>query len=145
MFFIWIVLFLSVVSDQLSKFFAKNMDNEIILIDNFFKIKLLENSGIAFGIPFSGWIQKIFSLILLIVAIYFIVYHVDKKSVIVQITIGLFLGGAIGNLIDRFFRDGKVIDFISFGFFPSFNIADICLSISVIIFFIFNKKFVKIE
>ena len=48
-----------------------------------------------------------------------------------QYLFALFLGGVIGNLIDRAFR-GYVIDFISFKFWPAFNIADACISIAVI-------------
>ena len=49
-----------------------------------------------------------------------------------QIALGLLLGGTIGNLIDRIFL-GHVIDFIDFGFWPAFNIADSAISIAIIL------------
>ena len=52
--------------------------------------------------------------------------------------IGLVLGGAVGNLLDRIFRgdgflNGKVIDFIDFDFFPTFNAADSAITIGAIL------------
>lgn len=52
--------------------------------------------------------------------------------------LGLVLGGAVGNLIDRLFRgdgflDGGVVDFIDFSFFATFNVADACVTIGVIL------------
>ncbi|GAF88347.1 unnamed protein product, partial [marine sediment metagenome] len=47
--------------------------------------------------------------------------------------LGLVLGGTVGNLIDRL-RFGYVTDFIDFGFWPAFNIADSAIVIGVIIF-----------
>ena len=49
--------------------------------------------------------------------------------------LGLILGGALGNLADRFFRDlhGAVVDFVDFHFFPSFNVADSCITIGCIL------------
>ena len=54
------------------------------------------------------------------------------------VAIGLVLGGAVGNLLDRVFRgdgwlDGKVIDFIDFNFFPTFNVADSAITIGAIL------------
>ena len=49
--------------------------------------------------------------------------------------LGLILGGALGNLADRFFRDlhGGVVDFVDFHFFPSFNVADSCITVGCIL------------
>ncbi len=49
--------------------------------------------------------------------------------------LGLILGGALGNLADRFFRDqhGAVVDFVDFHFFPSFNVADSCITVGCIL------------
>jgi signal peptidase II len=50
------------------------------------------------------------------------------------VALGLVMGGALGNLIDRVFRgsgllDGAVIDWVDFSFFPAFNVADSAISI----------------
>lgn len=49
--------------------------------------------------------------------------------------LGLILGGALGNLSDRFFRDthGGVVDFVDFHFWPSFNVADACITVGCIL------------
>lgn len=49
--------------------------------------------------------------------------------------LGLILGGALGNLADRFFRDthGGVVDFVDFHFFPSFNVADSCITVGCVL------------
>ncbi len=49
--------------------------------------------------------------------------------------LGLILGGALGNLADRFFRDlhGGVVDYVDFHFFPSFNVADSCITVGCIL------------
>ncbi len=49
--------------------------------------------------------------------------------------LGLILGGALGNLSDRFFRGqhGAVVDYVDFHFFPSFNVADSCITVGCIL------------
>ena len=51
------------------------------------------------------------------------------------VALGLLLGGAIGNLSDRLFRDhgGAVIDFVDFGWWPVFNVADSALVVGAIL------------
>jgi signal peptidase II len=50
------------------------------------------------------------------------------------VAVGLIVGGAMGNIVDRLFREdawlhGRVVDFIDFQWFPIFNIADICVNV----------------
>jgi len=77
----------------------------------------LENSGAAFGIlqEFGG----IFTILALIVAIVIILYfpQIPRQDKFLRIALGLQLGGALGNLIDRL-SQGYVTDFISVGSFP---------------------------
>ena len=51
------------------------------------------------------------------------------------VILGLILGGALGNLCDRFFRGehGAVVDYVDFHFFPSFNVADSCITVGCIL------------
>lgn len=90
------------------------------------------NTGAAFGLfPEGGFF---FTLIAIAVVIAILVYHrnLPQNHRLVQLSLGLQLGGAIGNLLDRL-RYGKVIDFIDFHFWPVFNVADSSLFIGVII------------
>ena len=104
-------------------------------------LSLLRNSGAAFS--FGSSITWIFPVITLVV-IGWITYMATRlRSVPWGIALGLVLGGALGNLIDRLFRapgpfHGHVVDMISlFGpyaeYFAVFNIADSCLSVGVVL------------
>jgi len=110
------------------------------VIGNFFKITFIENEGIAFGL-FSDWnhpLKALFLLVLSIIALVFIlhVYHRSRKTFLVQLSFGLILGGAFGNIYDRLIYR-RVVDFFNFGIgearFPFFNIADSSITIGVIL------------
>ena len=92
--------------------------------------------------------QSLILSIVSVIAVIFILFvfkSINNPSLLIRITFGLQIGGAFGNLIDRF-RLGYVTDFIDFGWWPIFNIADssIVVGITIMIFyFLFtneNKK-----
>ncbi len=91
-----------------------------------------KNSGAAFGMlqGFGG----VFTILAIIVALVIIYYfpQIPSHDKMLKIALGLQLGGALGNLIDRL-TQGYVTDFISVGSFPVFNIADSSITIGVII------------
>ena len=81
------------------------------------------NSGSAFGL-FSG--QTPILILASVLAIGFLVYFYRAQVLpipLLRVAIGLLLGGAFGNLIDRL-RAGTVVDFIDLGWWPIFNLAD---------------------
>ncbi|MBQ4263667.1 MAG: signal peptidase II [Bacilli bacterium] len=136
--YIYIILFIiSLIGlDQLSKYlivinFQNNEHYEII--NNFFELRYITNTGAAFGM-FNGntFILGIISLFLVFYIIREIKLNIKNKLELYSLL--LILSGALGNLIDRFFR-GYVVDFISFKIFnkqmPIFNIADIFITIGV--------------
>ena len=90
------------------------------------------NTGIVFGL-FQD-IHKLFSLLpaLISAAIIFYFPRVPKEDRLIRFSMLLYLGGGIGNLIDRL-TQGYVTDFVSVGNFPVFNVADACISIGVVI------------
>ena len=104
----------------------------VIIIDRITKtlaVKYLDyttNTGAAFGILKDQ--QWLFILVAVAVSIA-LLYCIPKYK---YPELGLLLGGALGNLIDRVIY-GHVIDFIDLGFWPSFNVADSSNTISVII------------
>ncbi len=71
-------------------------------------------------------------IIAVIVIAGIIIFHnqLPTENIWVRISLGLQLGGAMGNLIDRIFR-GYVVDFVDIGFWPIFNIADLSIVIGV--------------
>lgn len=88
------------------------------------------NAGIAFGIDIPAWILAILIPLALI-----LIMHLAWKmrhQKIPAISFGLILGGAFGNIIDRL-GDGYVTDFIQIGWWPTFNIADSCITIGVLL------------
>jgi signal peptidase II len=104
-------------------------------------LSLLRNSGAAFS--FGSDYTWIFPLITLVVVGWIGFMASRLRSVPWALALGLVLGGALGNLIDRLFRapaflHGHVVDMISlFGpygeYFAVFNLADSCLSVGVVL------------
>lgn len=113
------------------------------IIHGFISFIYVHNSGAAWGI-FSG--RPIFLIIISIIVIaLFIAFYVlrlrkfkDKISLWLSVSLGFIAGGCFGNLIDRI-AFGFVRDFINFDFmnFPVFNVADICLTVGIILLFIY--------
>jgi signal peptidase II len=88
-----------------------------------FRITHVSNTGAAFGIFPSG--SALFTIVAILVSIFVIIYsfRLPAHNARYRIALGLMLGGAIGNLIDRF-RIGHVTDFIDIGPVPVWNVAD---------------------
>lgn len=93
------------------------------------------NTGVAFGM-LQG-MNPVFIILAFVVAGMIVFYYPKllKEDLLLKLALMLELGGAIGNLVDRI-RFGHVIDFISVGNFPVFNVADSCITIGVIILLI---------
>lgn len=89
-----------------------------------------ENTGAAFGMFQSGGL--IFAVIAVIVSIVIVYYtaRLPEGQWWIRLTLGLQLGGALGNLVDRVAR-GPVTDFVSVGSFAIFNVADASISVGV--------------
>ena len=89
------------------------------------------NTGAAFGM-FQGysWVFTILAFVVAGLILYY--YHqVHDEDWWLKLAMGLQLGGALGNVVDRLMFDGKVTDFISVGSFPVFNVADASISVGV--------------
>jgi signal peptidase II len=90
------------------------------------------NSGAAFGMFQSGGMVFTVLAFIVIGAIFYYYPHVEQEDWTLKLAMGLQMGGAAGNLIDRLIK-GKVTDFISIGTFPVFNIADASITIGVFV------------
>jgi signal peptidase II len=93
-----------------------------------FRITHVTNTGAAFGL-FRGW-GDFFTIVAAVVIVAIIVYYrqLPGGQRLMRVALGLQLGGAIGNLVDRL-RQGFVVDFIDLNFWPLhewpvFNLAD---------------------
>ncbi|MFD0960286.1 signal peptidase II [Paenibacillus chungangensis] len=136
-YFYWISL-LVLALDFITKLIVKtkmNIDDEISIIGNFFLITSHRNRGAAFGILQE---QRTFFIIVTVIIVIGLIWYIQmmRKSAkpVLMIGLGLVLGGAVGNFIDRV-RFGEVVDFFKFNFgsytFPIFNIADSAIVIGV--------------
>lgn len=93
-------------------------------IEALFRITRVSNTGMSFGLFPSG--SPIFAWAAVIVALAIILYNyrLSPEPRWLRVALGLQLGGALGNLIDRL-RIGHVTDFLDFGPWPVFNLADL--------------------
>jgi signal peptidase II len=91
------------------------------------------NSGAAFGM-FQGY-SWIFAALAFVVSGLIIYYYpqVDARDWWLKLAMGMQMGGALGNVIDRIRFNGSVTDFISVGTFPVFNVADSSISVGVVV------------
>lgn len=104
----------------------------IAVFPDIFHITLVRNFGSAFGL-FKNY-GHIFTAVS-ILAIFFIAAYIARHKRIdkfLSLALGLILGGAAGNLIDRAFF-GYVIDFLDFRIWPVFNIADSSITVGAFI------------
>ncbi|MAG60266.1 signal peptidase II [archaeon] len=125
-----------IILDQLSKHFVETTKPFINFL--FFSIQYSTNTGAGFGIlQNQSFILGLISLLAAIVVIYY--YPSLPRTKIYSLLAGLFLAGIIGNGIDRLTKQ-YVVDFIATTFWPSFNVADSAITVSVIIFIILSIK-----
>jgi len=116
-----IIVTIVLILDKITKWLIKQnyyIGESHKVLGNFFKITFIENKGIAFGL-FASWdnpIKSILLFLLSIIALAFIIkiYVTSEKTFLMQLSFGLILGGAIGNIFDRVVF-GKVVDFLNFG------------------------------
>lgn len=115
----FIVAFFTLVIDQNLKYIARN----------FYPSSTTTNTGAAFGILQNQNVLLILVGLIVILVILVILFK-TRISLTQQYGLGLLLGGASGNVLDRMIF-GHVFDFIDLSLWPSFNIADAANVISV--------------
>jgi signal peptidase II len=132
------------IADQISKHWARTSlvlgvpYDPIPWLRPIFSFTLVTNEGAAFGLfpqlkPIYPWIY-----VMVIAFILFTYRRLAADNRLIQISLGMQLGGAAGNLADRLLRGGEVSDFIDLNFWPLhdwpvFNIADSSLVVGVCI------------
>lgn len=124
---------LAVVADQVTKWLAlTRLDDGPFDVVWTLRLRLAFNSGMAFGTG-QGWgpVIAVASFVVVVILARSMWRH---RSGVTAVALGLLVGGASGNLIDRIVRSpgpfrGSVVDFIDFGWFPVFNVADIAINV----------------
>lgn len=94
------------------------------------RIRYVTNTGAAFGILQDQTVFLVIMAFIGLCAIYLYYRYPPFEHGIVPVAIGMMLGGASGNLIDRI-RFERVTDFIDFRFWPAFNVADSSITIGI--------------
>ena len=116
--------------DLATKIWAVNnlsFKSNIKVIGEFFQLTLVRNPGAAFSFATGATIfLSLFSLVVMVVVLYYAPKITSRGWAVV---LGLVLGGILGNMVDRIFREpgvlrGHVIDWLQLPNFPVFNIAD---------------------
>ena len=131
----WILLIVALIIILLDQWSKSLVESKLALytyyapfpaLENIFRISHVTNTGVAFGLFPDG--NLIFTLVALIVSIVIIVYNfmLAPGHRLLRLALGLQLGGALGNLIDRL-QQGYVTDFMDFGPWPVWNIADLAV------------------
>ncbi|HIH38127.1 signal peptidase II [Candidatus Woesearchaeota archaeon] len=143
----WILAFIIIILDQITKFFALKLGSVVKLIGPL-QLNLAMNTGTLFSL-FSG--NNLIFIILSIVIICAIICYREKIDSCLQPYFGLVLGGGLGNLIDRL-HVGQVIDFIDLNIWsgmvhnsyitiwPIFNVADMAISIGIVMIIYLTLK-----
>lgn len=120
----------------------------IRLIDGFLKLRVDRNPGAAFS--FAPGLTIVFSLIAITVVVVILRSSRRIRSVPWAITLGLLLGGATGNLIDRIFRApgvfrGWVVDWIQVPHWPVFNLADSAIVCGGILAVLLSARGIRLD
>ena len=110
-------------------------------ISQYFNIVHYQNSGAAFGLLRGG--AGFFVVVAVVVAIIIVMYsrYLPQENWLMRLALGLMLGGALGNLVDRLTQDGHVTDYLLFSLpvgsrsyqWPAFNVADTSIVVGTIL------------
>ena len=146
--FFWIALVV-VALDQLTKFIIKSTLalGESFPVSGFFQFTHVHNTGAAFSIFRDHTFLLAICSMIGVVILLFLVFYLSKRveflsSLPAKISLGLIMGGTLGNLIDRL-SYGYVIDFIDFSFFATFNVADSAITVGAILLALSYIRLVK--
>jgi signal peptidase II len=129
---------LIVVLDQLTKAWLVSFlapGQAVNVLGDWIRLVFSQNNGGLFGLLRGQAV--VFGLVSLVVVGLIVIYHARANpSRYLSITLGLLLGGAVGNLVDRF-RLGYVVDFVDAGIgdvrWYTFNVADTAISFALIL------------
>lgn len=142
--FAGIVSLLVLVADRVTKYFVStnmkiNDTVSVDFLDWFIDFHYIEHDGGAWGMMGGEtWILLGVTSAIMVVLAVFMVKNA-KKSKLFFWASALIIAGGLGNMIDRIFRDGLVVDFLRFTFidFPVFNVADcaVCFGAGLLILY----------
>lgn len=126
--------------DQVTKIFAIN-SNDLVLIENFLKISISENTNGVYGIGGNSTLLYVITNLVVIAVLYkFITSQNQFINTKIKVFASFIIAGGVSNVIDRIIR-GYVVEFINFEHLPTFNFADIAVIIGWVSFIAIFTKF----
>ncbi|MEW5877891.1 MAG: signal peptidase II [Acidobacteriota bacterium] len=148
---------LVVVLDQLTKLWlvaSLPYGSQKTVIPGFFDLVHTRNRGVAFGLfAQAGPFSQVVLLLLVVVLVVFVAWQLvnHRQRLAPRVGLGLILGGALGNLLDRLIR-GEVVDFLDFYLswggrsyhWPAFNVADASITLGALWLLAFELFFAKV-
>ena len=127
---------LVVAVDQLTKTWAlRALDGEVIDLVGSLRLRLVFNTGSAFSI--GAGVGPVLAVLGVVIVVVLLRASSTVEGRLARTALGLVLGGAVGNLIDRALRDGDgflggaVVDFVDLQWWPVFNVADVAICAGV--------------
>ncbi|MCE5258207.1 MAG: signal peptidase II [Chloroflexi bacterium] len=139
---VYVIALVMIALDQWTKHLVRlnlPLNRDVALIpwlDRLFTFTYVQNTGGSFGL--LPGIGLPFIIVAVVVVVLIVIYsrRLANNHWLLRLALGLQLGGAIGNLIDRIVY-GYVTDFINFRWWPVWNVADACLVVGTILFLIY--------
>ncbi|WP_027963121.1 signal peptidase II [Halalkalibacillus halophilus] len=135
----YIIAFIIILLDQLTKWMVvewMELRERIEIVPNFFHLTSHRNSGAAWGMLEDQMLLFYVVTVIVVGVIVYLMQSYKEGFHLLKLGLAFILGGAIGNFIDRV-RIQEVVDFFDFQIinynFPIFNIADMALTVGVII------------
>lgn len=101
--------------------------------------ELVYNPGGAFGLPAPAWLFLVVTVLVVVLVVRMLP---RTDSLLAAVAYGLLLAGALGNVVDRLLREGGadagiaggwVVDFVAWGAFPRFNVADSAITVGFVL------------
>jgi signal peptidase II len=124
--------------DQLTKAWAlSTLDDRTIDLFWTLRLRLVFNTGSAFGL--GSRYSPIIALVAVVVVLVLLRAGRGLRGRGALVAVGLVVGGAVGNLLDRIFREGggllggAVVDFVDFEWWPVFNVADVAICVGAVL------------
>lgn len=141
--FVAALLVVFLIDRGVKEIILRYLSGPYVIFEDFFILKLMKNSGVAFSIGIPYLLQLLLFPILLIFGLYVVIKHLKFELLFVQIVAGCIAGGALSNFIDRILFH-HVVDYISIGFYPVFNIADIAITVGIFLLAVFYGKIKRV-
>lgn len=133
-------------ADQITKYFVSTdfaLGESREFLNGFIDLVYIHNRGGAWGIMYGKTLVLVIITAIMLFVCTFVLIKMRENKLLFW-AVSLVLSGGIGNMIDRIFRDGNVVDFLHFEFFPTFpvfNVADCAVVIGaglLILYFIID-------